>query len=413
MAKHSIKEIVKNLILSFFSYALPTVVLQFVVQPIIAARLGAELNGQYLTLMSLNFFIISITASVLNTVRMLQDAEYKKRNVSGDFNVFFLLYAIFIVVALPIGYMLYTKSFNVTEIILYAIVGILYLYHDYIFADYRLRLKYNKILINNVILVAGYAIGTIIFYFWLDYWQIVFIVPYALGGIYDLFNTTFIREPLKTTPLFATTGKKVALLMGANVLGSAMTYCDKLLLYPLLGGFYVSIYNTAALVGKVLIMVSAPLQSVLLSYLVKTNDLKVKFNKKFVLYGLGLLVVGYASCVAVGYPLIHLLYPSWADVSFQFVPITVASSVLALANSLLNTLVVRFHKTSFQMVVQAIDLAVYLVASLILLHFFGLWGFCIGILLASLVKMAVLLVVIFFVKPTNVDSKEPLKEQEE
>ena len=48
----SAREIIKNIVLNFFSYALPTFVLQFVVQPIIARKLGADLNGQYLTLMS-------------------------------------------------------------------------------------------------------------------------------------------------------------------------------------------------------------------------------------------------------------------------------------------------------------------------------------------------------------------------
>ena len=84
------KDIIKNLCLSFLSYAMPTVVLQFVIQPLIASRLGGELNGQYLTLMSLNYFVIGITASVLNTVRMLQQEEYGKKSLVGDFNVFFL-----------------------------------------------------------------------------------------------------------------------------------------------------------------------------------------------------------------------------------------------------------------------------------------------------------------------------------
>jgi hypothetical protein len=79
MGKFSVKEIFKNLILNFFSYALPTVVLQFVVQPIIARKLGADLNGQYLTLMSLNYFMIGITAAVLNTVRMLQNEKYEQQ----------------------------------------------------------------------------------------------------------------------------------------------------------------------------------------------------------------------------------------------------------------------------------------------------------------------------------------------
>ena len=91
--RSSIKGVIKNLLFSFFSYALPLAVLQFVIQPIVAKKLGAELNGQYLTLMSANYFLVGITASVLNTVRMLQHDLYQKENCVGDFNIFFLIFS--------------------------------------------------------------------------------------------------------------------------------------------------------------------------------------------------------------------------------------------------------------------------------------------------------------------------------
>ena len=153
---------------------MPTMVLQFVIQPIMASQLGGDLNGQYLTLMTLNYFFIGITASVLNTVRMLQDEEYRQKSLVGDFNVFFLIYAIIIAVAMPIGFIVYTKSTNIVDILLYVVVGLLYLYHDYIFAQYRLELNYKKILINNILLVVGYFIGLGIFFI-IPKWQIVII----------------------------------------------------------------------------------------------------------------------------------------------------------------------------------------------------------------------------------------------
>ena len=119
MSKFSLKDVAKNLVLNFASYALPTVVLQFVVQPIIARRLGVDLNGQYLTLMSLNYFLIGVTAAVLNTVRMLQEEEYQKKGIRGDFNFFFLIYALILAVIMPIGYILYTGTINILEIAFY------------------------------------------------------------------------------------------------------------------------------------------------------------------------------------------------------------------------------------------------------------------------------------------------------
>ena len=395
--KSSLKDVIKNLVLSFLSYAMPTMVLQFIIQPIIASKLGGELNGQYLTLMTLNYFFIGITASVLNTVRMLQDEEYKSKSLVGDFNVFFVIYAAILTVAMPIGFILYTKSFNIVDIVLYLVIGLLYLYHDYIFAQYRLELNYKKILINNVVLVIGYFIGLGIFFVY-PKWQIVMISAYLLGGIYDFFNTTFIREPVKVTPMFRATAKKISLLTCSQALSSTITYCDKLILYPLLGGICVSIYNTAAIVGKMLILLSAPLNSVLLSYLVKEDTLKINFNKKKIIGAIGLLLLAYGACVAVGFPLTSLLYPDWASESQKYIPLTVAISGLALLSNLLNTVVIRFYKTSFQVVIQSINLAVYLGFALTFMYFWSLWGFCVGSIFAGVIKMLILLIIILKVK---------------
>lgn len=394
MANDSVKGVIKNFILNFLSFALPTVVLQFVVQPLIAAKLGGDLNGQYLTLMSLNFFLIGISATVLNTVRMLQNEKYEKNNVVGDFNIIFLFYALLLILIMPLGYLLYVKDTNIIDILLYVLIGILYLYHDYIFAQYRLRMQFNKILINNGILIVGYAIGTVLFMFVLPKWQFVFICAYVLTGIYDFANTTFIREPLKKTEFFSETVKKVGSLMVANSLNSSIAYFDKLLLFPLLGGVAVSVYNTASLVGKMLYLVSFPLNSLLLSYLVKIKRFRLASVKKYIFRTVVVLILGYIVCVLVGYPLTDLLYPLWASESHIFIPITVASNLFLLISELINTVLLRYYKISFQMIIQSVNLVMYLGVSLVAMYFWGLLGFSIGVSIVALIKTVVMLIII-------------------
>lgn len=389
---------------------MPTVVLQFVIQPLIASRLGGELNGQYLTLMSLNYFVIGITASVLNTVRMLQQEEYGKKSLVGDFNVFFLIYAVIISIAMPVGFVLYTGNFNAVDIVLYVVIGLLYLYHDYIFAQYRLELNYKKILINNIILVVGYFIGLGLF-FAVQKWQVVMICAYLLGGIYDFFNTTFIREPVRITPMFRDTAKKISLLTCSHALSSTITYFDKLVLYPILGGVSVSVYNTAAIMGKILILVSSPLNSVLLSYLVREDTLKINFNKKKIAGAIGLLMIAYCACIAVGFPLTSFLYPDWANESHKYIPLTVAVSGLSLLSNLLNTVVIRFYKTYFQVIIQSVNLVVYAVCALVFMHFWSLLGFCIGSLIAGIIRMLLLLIIILKVKHDQ-DKKDVIADDE-
>ena len=398
-----LRELIKNLFFSFLSYALPTAVLQFVIQPLMAAKLGAELNGQYLTLMSLNYFIVGITGGVLNTVRMLRHQEYEDQGLKGDFNVFMVVYAVILTVVLIVGHVFYTKRIDVIDALLYVLIGILYLYHNYIVCQYRLKFQYNKILINNVVQVVGYFTGYFLFAS-AGRWQVVIIGAYLFSGVYDFFNTDFIREPVRITRLFSQTRAKVLAFTVSTALGSAITYCDKLLLYPLLGGTLVSIYSTASLVGKMLMLVSAPLNSVFLSYLVKMDKLRIRVSKKMILLGIVGIAVAYGSCLVVGYPLINLLYPAWAEQSYAYIPLTVLASILTFGSGILNTVVVRFCKTYLQIVIQGAEVVLYLVLSLLLLPVYGLMGFCIGVVITATVKM--LIIIMTILKQMKMEEKE-------
>lgn len=384
--KKNYVDFIKNISFSFFAYALPTAILQFLVQPIIAKKIGADENGQYLTLMSLNYFLIGITATVLNTVRLLQDKNYKERHLSGDFNLILVGYLIVLAVVMPCGMVFYTKEFDALDIVLFLIIGILYLYHDYVFAQYRLKLQYNKILMNNLIAVLGYGIGILLF-LWVGKWQVVYISAYVLTTVYDYLNTDFIKEPVKKTPLMRETIGLLITFTVSSILTSSVTYFDKLLLYPILGGESVSIYNTASLVGKMLLMISAPLSSVFLSYLVQENRLSIQLKYKHYLGILLFMVAGYLACTIVGYPITALLYPDWAQESQALIPLTVAASLLLLFGSCINTVLVRFFKSYLQILVQIVHLLTYLSLSMIGLKLWGLKGFCIGVLVSNFIRM--------------------------
>lgn len=394
-----IVDFIRNISFSFLAYALPTAVLQFLIQPYIANHLGAEVNGQYLTLMSLNFFLIGITATVLNTVRLLQNQRYVDKRVSGDFNIILLFYGTLLVVVMPIGMRYYSNNASATDCILYVIIGLLYLYHDYIFAQYRLKLQYNKILVNNLILVVGYVMG-LAFFRKTGKWELVFICAYVFTFIYDYYNTDFIKEPIRRTVLFHETLIILITLTISNFLTVSITYFDKLLLYPLLGGESVSIYNTASIVGKMLLMISAPLSSVFLSYLVQENELRIRLKKIHYLIIFVILVLAYLLCLVIGVPLTNFLYPGWASKSQILIPFTVASSLLLLFGNCINTVLVRFFKTYLQIVIQGIHLGLYLLFSLIGLRLCGLIGFCLGVCLSNLIRM-VMVVLCILTRPSK------------
>ena len=149
------------------------------------------------------------------------------------------------------------------------------IYHDYITVQYRIELKFNKILINNIFLCLGYVIGLILFSNIIMYWQIVFIVAYGITFIYDMLNTNYIREPLKVTPLMRDTLHQYFLLMASTLLTTAVTYGDRLLLYPILDGTSVSVFSSAQLIGKMMQMLSTPITTFVLAYLVRKDEMRI------------------------------------------------------------------------------------------------------------------------------------------
>ena len=388
------KEILINFVKNAISYALPVMMIQFIIQPIIASKLGAEDNGLYLTIIASIYFFTSITSSTLMQVRLLKDADYKNDNIIGDFNLLIIVFSLLSFLTMTILSLAYIDKDVVLSIILNGIVSILYLIQNYICVSYRLDLNYSKILFSNIFLCVGYAIGTVVFYSSFQHWQIIFIISYVTGIAYDLFNTNVWKEKITVTPLFKSTITKYLLLAGAGCLSYLVSYGDRIILYPLTDGTSVSIYTSAQIVGKLLMLLSAPLSSFFMAYIVRMRSISIKIKKKYFFYVILIIVFLYIGCNLISYPLLHLLYPDWANDSISYVPLTVLTSLCNLLSSIINVVLIRFCHSKMQLVVNGTYLLVYLFFSFILLYFFGLIGYCIGDTFSSLFKVILIIYII-------------------
>lgn len=378
------------------AYALPVFFQQFIVYPLMASKLGAEANGQFLALIALNYFVINITVTVLVNVRLLKNKQYEEQALKGDFNIFLLVFTIINLLVFVGGSIFYSDgAVSLTDLLLSILVVVLFTYHDYISVQYRVELRFRNILVNNLLICAGYLIGLAMLYFVLPCWQVVFIVPYTMTAIYDYCHTDYIKEPIRKTPLFNDTAKQYFILLGSSLLSTVVTYGDRLILYPLMDGTSVSVFTSAQLVGKMLQMVATPVSSFLLAHLVKRKIDNLKLKWQFIPVAVVLCAVMYLGCMIVSGPLIGFLYPDWASLSMQYVPWTAANGVLHMINVLLNVLVLRMCAAKWQVIKSGVYLASYMLFSFTLLSVMGLTGFCIGNVIASLIE-AVLLVAILF-----------------
>lgn len=382
------KKIIIDLIYNILSYGLPVFVLQFAIQPLAAFHLGSEKNGLFLTLIGVNYLITTVTAATLGKTRLLLNNKYEHMSLKGDFNYILIILSLISIFTVFIFTIIYSNSISIINLVLSIALIILFIYHDYIVVQYRIKLKFKKIFINNIILTIGYFIGFLIFRYLL-YWQIIFIVPYILTAVYDYINTDFIKEPIIKTGLFNNTKRVYLLLAFSAMITSLINYVDRLVLYPLIGGSQLSIFHSASIIGKMMVILSVPISSVLLSHLTKEDNYILKIRAKYILGFILFLIFSYFATVLIGPYILKILYPLWYRESSIYLPITTATGMIVVVSTLLNVYVIRYYPTRFQIIVNSVYILVYLLISLILLYLFGLMGFVIGNLIAAVIRLAI------------------------
>ena len=126
---------------------------------------------------------------------------------------------------------------------------------------------------------------------------------------------------------------------------------------------------------------------------------------KLLLVTAGIGFLGYWICIVVAKPLLSFLYPQWIEQSMIYIYITTLTAIFSAISMVVNPIVLRFCNMNWQILINGICFAVYLVVSLILLNEFGLMGFCVGNMLSN--AIALFLMVMIYLrtyKGRNIDT---------
>jgi len=387
------KKIFIDSILNIIATAIPVALLQIVILPFVGIKLGDEKYGLAVTLISMATLFSLPFGNVLNNIRLLMDNQYKEKNISGDFNLLLLLSVVFNSIIMVGGTIYYEKEFNLFSIILIVVFSSLNLIREYMIVSFRLILNYKAILVNNIILGVGYLMGTALFYF-TTYWQLIYVIGSLFSLIYILKNSTLIYEGMKKTIFFKEIFHKNIILFLASFMKNFTTYADKLILFPLLGATSVSIYYASTVLGKIIAMAVTPITGVMLSYLVKIE----RINLKTFIRALGLLMLlgigGYIIVIFISKPVLMLLYPAWARESLKLVYVTTATVIVETIATVIRPVLIRFNNLSWQLIINFINLFVYTICVYICFNLLGLLGFCVGMLLASLIKVCFMILIL-------------------
>lgn len=384
------KKIIADVFLNIFASFLPMFTLQLVILPLIAKEMDSNSYGQLLSIVALINLLGGTAGNVLNNLRLINHKKYSESKIIGDYNILLLVLIMISVVIIYLGIKLIDGSMGLLSITMIVISTILLIIKGYARVEFRIKLNFRNILSESVILLCGYLFGLLLFIIF-EYWEAVYLFGFLFSVIWIYKNTELLKEPIVKTEIFNKTGKQLITLYLSGLLLSLGIYVDKLLLYPLLGGAAVSVYYTSTILGKSISMVIQPITSVMLSYFAHLKEFEAKKFRILIVLVSVIGVVGYIMIILVSKPILNIIYPKYVDEAMKYININTLSIIIIIMTNIINSVLLKFCEIKWQVIINAVYMIVYVFASLVLMKYYNLMGFCIGILVASIIKLLVMI----------------------
>lgn len=383
-----LKRVSGDFIISILASVIYTFARQIVVFPLLAAQLTDADYGTLLTVAGLANVCTAMIGSSLNNIRLIEDSHYKEQGLLGDFNFLCLLGSgVSVVFAAVLRRMFALSPLTAVLLGAYLIVSNLY---QYATAFFRLELNFKRTFLCNTVVSAAYCAAALVFAT-AELWPAVFLMGEGAGLLFVWKTTPFSSEPLSRTPLFSATAVSLLTYMGINLIGNLLTYADRMILYPILGGEGVSYYATASFFGKSAGIVMVPIAGVLLGYFAQ-KDFKAS-KKLFALVNgcsLACLAVFLLGCWLFAPWFTRLLYPSLYEGAAPYILLANLAAAISIAGSMAQPMVLKACSIRWTLLTQVLYGASYLLFAWLWLPGYGLLGFCWASIAANTVRLLAL-----------------------
>ncbi len=387
--------IASDLVFSVAGLMLMNGMLQLLINPTLNKWLGDDVFGNYQSI----FAVVSIMGTTFgvaaNYSRMVRSRENKDTN--GDYNIFLTIISV-LCIAVAAGTLIVYQSFNVAHFILLTVLMILTVLRYYGDVNYRIKLNYKGFFVYYAIITAGYCIGLLLFKYISNQWMLTFIAGELAAVIFVLFHGNIFKgkKLLTSSPEFGNTMKSVGILSATNLLSSIAQQADKIILGLAMGGEAVTTFYVSTLLGKVVSLLTTPLNGVLIGYLTKYDG---KFTKKmFAVFAAVLLGIGIAAlvcCYVASEIFVKLFYPGVYDEARQYFFLANAGQIFYFIANCLMTVILRVASEKFQMYINIVYIIIYAATVIPLTMSYGIWGITIALLITNAAKFLITAVVGF------------------
>ncbi len=390
------KKALINLILSVAGIAFFNGIIQFVLYPFLDSKVGNAEFGLILTMISIMSIISSSAGTAVNNARMV--APFEKESKNGDYNFILLLFNL-IGIAVIIIFLFIINQLSWFNVVFLNILMFFTTYRYYSDCEFRKSLKFTSFFIYYLLIGIGYVLGCFLYYI-LPYWQLSMLLGEILALLFVMIFGSIYKKPF----LISNQRKKVwilstSLLIG-EVINNLILNSDRLLLYILVNDEAVTEYYIASLVGKIVALVTVPLNGVIIGYLSRQKKTP---NKKFILiYLFSVLGIGFLAfigCLIASPIFIKIFYPSSYDAVKNIIILAIIAQVAFFCSTLAMTLIIKYKHSYVQLIINIVHIFIFIILASLGAYYGGLYGFAISAMIGNLIRFIMISITALFIKP--------------
>ena len=377
----------KDFIFSVLALVIYNGVLQLLIYPGLNAQVGAEAFGTVLYLIS----IVSVMGAGFGTAasysRMVAKKDRTQEN--GDYNLFLTMIAgISLVVTFVALFVL--KELTVAVYLQIAVLMIVTVFRYYADVEYRMNIRFVRYFAFFTCVSVGYVVGLLLFPYTKS-WVLTILMGELFGIIYTVLRGGIFRAPFtKLSTSYRENLRSAWVISASNLISALILNSDRILLRLLVGAREVTVFYTASLIGKIVAMLTTPLNGVIISYF---TNYKIKLDKKkFGLISLLMVVlsvIGALACTLVSMVFVKIMYPDVFEETRKYFFLANLGQILYFISGSLMVIVMSFTKEKLQLIINIIYIAVFAVVVIPATLLFGLDGMAVGLVIVSLVRLLV------------------------
>ena len=376
----------RDFILSILAIVIYNGVLQLVIYPGLNARLGAEAFGTVLYFIS----AVSIMGAGFGTSASYSRIVAKKERseANGDYNVFLGIVALIcILVSVLMVAALGEPSVLAGGLFVLMVVTVIRYYCD---VEYRMNIRFVDYCLFFLSVSVGYVAGLFLF----DNWMLVLLLGELFGVIYTFIRGSILRPPyLKRSEAFKDNLKAVFYISCGNLLSAFILSSDRILLRLFTGSEEVTVFYTASLMGKIVALLTTPLNGIIISYLA---GYKIRLDrKKFLLSSALLLVVSLVLsviCTGASYIFVKIMYPDVFPMAREYFLLANFGQLLFFLSGSLMVVTLSFSDEKLQMIINCVYAAVFAIVVLPMTIRMGISGMAWGLVIVNLFRFLLTMV---------------------